>query len=73
MGYGVVSLDINRNNHPDICENILEWDFKNAFPKKYFQVIAAGPPCEEYSVAKTVQARDFEKADKIIEKNVGNN
>ena len=31
-------------------------------------MIAAGPPCEEYSTAKTVQPRNFEKADEIIEK-----
>ena len=70
MGYEVITLDVNQNKNPDICIDVLQWDYKKDFPKGHFRVIAAGPPCEEYSTAKTRQPRDFEKADKIVEKTI---
>jgi site-specific DNA-cytosine methylase len=37
-------------------------------PAKPFQLISAGPPCEEYSITKTVGRRDVGKADKLVRK-----
>ena len=67
MGFKVVSLDKNPNRKADLPFDILEWDYKD-FGVGYFAVIAASPPCEEYSAAKTVAARNLEMADKIVAK-----
>ena len=51
LGFNVVSLDINDYKGKFIpthkCD-ILEWDYTK-YPKNYFQVITASPPCVYYS------------------------
>jgi site-specific DNA-cytosine methylase len=46
----IVSLDIDQKLDPDICINILEWDYK-IYPVNYFDVIWASPDCRSWSVA----------------------
>jgi site-specific DNA-cytosine methylase len=48
LNYEVVSLDIDGN--ADININILEWDYKKAYPKGYFDIIWASPPCVSFSL-----------------------
>ena len=65
-GFEVVTLDSNPRCKATFCCNILDWDYKQ-FPPGYFQVIAAGVPCQEYSVAKTRGTRKMEEADKLVD------
>jgi len=67
MCFKVVSLDKNPNRKADLPFDILEWDYKD-FGVGYFAVIAASPPCEEYSAAKTVAAKNLEMAERIVAK-----
>ena len=69
QGYEVVSLDIKRSEHPTICMDILRWKFKE-YPPGYFDVIAAGPPCDDYSLAKNLRPRKFHHADRLVRKTV---
>jgi hypothetical protein len=47
-GYEVTSLDLDGN--ATINVNILEWDYKNAFPIGHFDIIWASPPCHTFSI-----------------------
>jgi len=44
----VVSLDILKKFNPDICIDILKWDYKQ-YPKDYFDIIWASPECKIFS------------------------
>ncbi len=43
------------------------WNFVEAFPEDFFDVIIASPPCTEYSAAMTCRARDLEMADQNVQ------
>ena len=66
-GYTVVSLDMDPRWKPNICVDIMQWDYWAAYPPGYFTVIAAGPPCTEYSIALTTRARDIETSNRIVQ------
>ena len=53
----------------DIQIDIMDWDCRD-FPKGFFDVIWASPPCTEYSRAKTTAPRDIEGANEIVQKNL---
>ena len=65
QGYEVISLDILPRGSPNICKNVLKWDYRE-FSRGYFDVIAAGLPCEDYSNAKVQRPRDFDRADALV-------
>jgi hypothetical protein len=67
LGYEVTTLDIDPKVHAHLTRDILRWNYRK-YPKKYFQLIAASVPCNEYSVAKTVGERNLQGADKIVQK-----
>jgi hypothetical protein len=46
--------------------DILQWDY-HIFPPKFFDVICAGVPCTEYSIAKTKGQRDLLGTDKLVQ------
>ena len=50
LGYEVTSLDINEKCEPDICADILEFDYTQYAPGS-FDVIWASPPCDKFSKA----------------------
>ena len=69
QGYEVVSVDIRASEHPTVCVDVLRWKF-NEYPPGYFDVIAAGPPCGDYSLAKNLRPRQFHYADRLVRKTV---
>lgn len=70
IGWNVVSLDIDER--ADIVCDILKWDYK-VYPKDYFSVIWASPPCNEYSCmnyCRPEKVCDLEGADKLVLKTI---
>ena len=68
-GYEVISLDIDPRFSPTIACDILRWDFEgDGYHRGDFVVIAASPPCAEYSRAKTVGWRNLDQADRLVQK-----
>ncbi len=68
-----ISLDIEEKYSPDICINILEWDYKKYFKEKgnFPEFIWFSPPCNEYSIlnsARPEKTPDIIGANKIVEK-----
>ena len=51
LGYEVHTLDIDRRCKPDLCVDVLEFDYANAFEPGYFDVVWASPPCHTRLVA----------------------
>lgn len=69
QGYDVMSVDFRRSEHPSVCVDVLKWKYRE-FPPGYFDVIAAGPPCGDYSLAKNFRPRRFHRADRLVRKTV---
>jgi hypothetical protein len=67
-GYVVVSLDADLRWKPDICVDVMHWDYKNMFSVGYFDVITASPPCTEYSVALTTRPRNLDAGNVIVQR-----
>jgi len=44
----VLSLDFEKKYKPDICVDIMEWDYKE-YPVGYFDIVIAGPECKIFS------------------------
>ena len=65
LGWEVVTLDNASRVRADIPMDIMDWKFWEV-PKGYFQLVAASPPCQEYSQAKTMGSRDLEGADRLV-------
>ena len=61
LGYQVTTLDLDPKYNADLQVDICNWDFTK-YPEGYFHLIAASPPCTEFSRAKTVGKRDIESA-----------
>ena len=49
LGYEVHTLDIDRRCKPDLCVDVLEFDYANAFKPGYFDVVWASPPCHTFT------------------------
>ena len=65
FGFEVISLD--KDMEADIQIDITDWDYTD-FPRDFFDVIWASPPCTEYSRAKTTAPRDIEGANAIVQR-----
>jgi site-specific DNA-cytosine methylase len=67
-GYEVSSVDIDPNSSADFLVDVLKWNYKKLFVPGYFDIVTAGVPCQEYSVAKTVGMRNLDLADRIVKR-----
>lgn len=68
-----VSVDISGDLHePTIRVDIMEWDYKKAFPPHHFDMIFAGVPCVEYSrlrdCCKKTKPPDIVKANAVVQR-----
>jgi hypothetical protein len=66
-GFEVVTMDNDPSRNPTHCVDIMEWDY-TTYPKGYFDIVAASPPCTEYSAAKTKGVRKLDEADAIVQR-----
>ena len=65
-GYEVTSVDNHAPFNPTICTDIQQWNYMEAFPVGYFDVITVSPPCTEYSTAMTSRPRRLTEADDLV-------
>ena len=66
-GHTSVTVDILRKFKPNICHDILTWNFRIYKPGS-FDFIWCSPPCTEYSKAKTRGVRNLDLADSLVRK-----
>ena len=66
MGFEVHSLDLQRSSNPTFCIDILQWDYRAIEPGTY-DVIFVSPPCQDFSVAKTIGKRNLGYALKLVQ------
>ena len=52
LGYEVISLDIDANFDPDVCADILTFDYQGMWEPGDFDIIWASPPCQFFSRAR---------------------
>ncbi|KAK3276229.1 hypothetical protein CYMTET_15685 [Cymbomonas tetramitiformis] len=64
-GCEVVTVDILPKWQATCTEDVLHWNY-GLYPRHYFDVIWASPPCKEYSKAKTRGVPDLELADRRV-------
>jgi len=70
LGYTeIISVDILKKFNPNICCNILDFDYRK-YPVGYFDYIHASPPCTEFSIAKTVGVRKIVEATELVLKTI---
>lgn len=67
FGFECVTVDVDPTFKPNVCVNILEWDYR-LYAQNSFHIIWASPPCTEYSRALTTRARNLGLADSIVSK-----
>jgi len=65
--YGHTVTTLYRDLPADIQTDIMKWKYKE-LPRDSFDVIWAGPPCTEYSLAKTTGVRRIEEANEIVKR-----
>ena len=64
-GWEVQSLDIDGSHGASVVADILEWDYSSEPP---CDVLTAGVPCENYSIANTRGVRKLGLADSLVRK-----
>ena len=68
IGFECVSVDLDKKTSPTHIADMLTWDY-TMYPPGYFHAITAGPPCTEYSRARTTgPPRNLELADRLVAK-----
>ena len=70
QGYEVFTLDNNPRCNANWQVDILEWPVEEFYKPGYFHLVAASPPCTEYSNAMTCRPRELEKADRIVQRTI---
>ena len=70
LGFYVTSVDIDpmcQGGGVQITCDVRDWDYTQ-YPRGYFHVIAASPPCTVYSTAYNPRPRNFTESDEIVAK-----
>ena len=66
-GWEVTSVDWLPKFVPTLCVDIMQWDYRAAFPKDHFQFVWASPACTHFSIARTTGGpRDIEGATALV-------
>ena len=52
LGWETISLDIDPKFSPDLCMDVMDFDYTQ-FPKNHFSFVWASPDCRAYSVARS--------------------
>ena len=66
-GWDVTSVDWLAKFRPTLCVDIMQWDYRAAFPKDHFQFVWASPACTQFSLARTTGGpRDIEGATALV-------
>ena len=65
-GYVVFSVDWDAQWAPDLVIDVLKWRYKERFKPGDFDIVAASPPCTEYSAALTTRPRRMKEADRVV-------
>ena len=63
LGWNSVSVDLLLPADHEV--DIMQFDYKQ-YPKDYFDIVWASPPCTEYSQAKSTGIRDIEGSNKLV-------
>ena len=68
-GHETLTLDVDPKCQPDICENIMSWEYTD-FALEPPDFIWCSPPCTHYSIARTKAKtpRDLEGSDAIVQR-----
>ena len=69
LGWESISVDLEPKFNPTHLCNIMDFDYKQ-YPKNYFDIVWASPPCTEYSKAKSQGIRDIKGSNKIVLKTI---
>ena len=67
-GHDTLTLDIDPKCSPDICTDLMSWDY-TAFALEPPDFIWCSPPCTQYSIARTKAKtpRDLEGSDAVVQ------
>jgi hypothetical protein len=68
-GWEVLSVDINPKSSPDLCMDVMDFEYWS-FTPDHFQCIHASPPCTHYSRARTTAKtpRDLDGSDELVQR-----
>ena len=68
-GHETLTLDLDRTCAPEICANILTWEYTD-FRLEPLDVIWCSPPCTQYSIARSMAKTppDLEGADALVQR-----
>ena len=65
IAWDVTSLDVSPRFAPDLCVNILDWDYRAHAPPGHYAFIHASCPCEGFSIANKGR-RDLELSNRLV-------
>ena len=69
QNWEVVSVDWLPKFRPSICVDIMQWDYKSAFPNQHFDIVWSSPQCTMFSQARTTGGPpDIEGATALVAK-----
>ena len=68
-GWEVISVDYCPRFGATICEDIMQWNYKDAYAQNHFDFVWASPDCTMFSIARTRgPPRDLVKATSLVER-----
>jgi site-specific DNA-cytosine methylase len=69
-GYEVITLDVDPHCNANFVVDVLEWPVEDLFRPGFFDLVAASPPCTEYSAAMTRRPRNMDAADQLVQRTI---